>query len=244
VGVRVFSDPLDQELEMAAGTRRLLLLTLPSPRKAVERLLTNESRLALARTGYGTVADLVDDCTTCAVDHLLATSGGPVWDDSAFGRLRDAVKAELPTEAGRIATVAAGRVEGTLAGLTSPGLAPSVSDMRTQLAALVHPGFVATAGASRLPDLVRYVRAIERRLETLTVDPVRDRRRMAPLRELEDEFDALLARLPPGEFPPEAGSVRWLLEELRVSVFAQQLGTAPGVSERRIRQELARLAQG
>jgi ATP-dependent helicase HrpA len=250
VGVRVFSDPLEQELEMAAGTRRLLLLTLPSPRKAIERLMTNESRLALARTGYGTVADLVDDCTTGAVDHLLATAGGAVWDADAFGRLRDAVKAELPTEAGRIGTtavavlVAAGRVEGQLAGLTSPGLAPSVSDMRTQLAALVHPGFVATAGAARLADLVRYVRAVERRLETLTLDPVRDRRRMAPLRELEDEFDALLARLPPGEFPPEAGSVRWLLEELRVSVFAQQLGTAPGVSERRIRQELARLARG
>jgi ATP-dependent helicase HrpA len=248
VGVRVFTDPVDQELAMAAGTRRLLLLTVPAPRKVVERLLGNDARLALVRTGYGTVADLVDDCTTCALDHLLAVHGGPVWAQADFECLRDDIKRALPDAAAGIARtavdvlLAAGAVEGRLATLTSPGLAASVSDMRTQLGALVHPGFVTTTGATRLADVVRYVRAVERRLDALAVDPVRDRRRMAPLRELEDEFDGLLAALPPGEFPPEAGAVRWLLEELRVSVFAQQLGTAPGVSERRIRQELARLA--
>jgi ATP-dependent helicase HrpA len=96
----------------------------------------------------------------------------------------------------------------------------------------VYPGFVAATGAARLPDVLRYLRAASRRLERLPDNPAVDRDRMRTIHELEQAYER---RRESGRPLPE---VPWLLEELRVSQFAQGLGTRQPVSAKRIRRAI------
>jgi ATP-dependent helicase HrpA len=138
---------------------------------------------------------------------------------------------------------AAGAVESRLDRLTTPPLQGAVADMRAQLSRLVTRGFVAATGAGRLADLLRYLQAMERRLDKLPEDPSRDHALMAAVQRLERQYQELLAGRPPGRPAPEVEHIRWMIEELRVSSFAQRLGTAYPVSEKRILREIERLAQ-
>lgn len=117
----------------------------------------------------------------------------------------------------------------------SLALLPALTDMKAQLAALAYPGFVTTTGADRLADVLRYVQAIGRRIEKAPSNPQRDRDLMSQVQRLQDEHMALLAGLPPGRRSEEAvQQIRWMLEELRVSYFAQPMKTAYPISEQRI----------
>ncbi|MEJ7722039.1 MAG: DUF3418 domain-containing protein [Ilumatobacteraceae bacterium] len=118
----------------------------------------------------------------------------------------------------------------------------SVADARSHLDRLVRPGFVVTAGVARLRDVARYVSAIELRLERLGDDIARDRRRMDEVVPLERAYAEYLRRVG-RRAPREATTIGWQLEELRVAVFAQQLGVVGGkVSVTRIERALAELA--
>ncbi len=163
VSIRVLTNEITQSISMRAGTRRLLLLTVPVARKVIERQFDNATRLALARTNLGTVPELVDQCVTASVDHLLTVHGGPVWDDTAFRILQQVVRAdvvdvacELANTAGQI-VVAASATARRLEQLTAPSVLPSVGDASAQLARLVRPGFVVATGVARLGDVLRYV---------------------------------------------------------------------------------------
>ncbi len=244
VAVRVLTSPAAQERAMWTGTRRLLLLAVPSPAKAVQRQLANDTKLVLARSPYGSAAELLGDCISAAVDRLMADHGGPAWDESGFSELRAAVERGLVDTAVYVATVTggilvvAGMVEDRLDATTAAPLRPAVADMRRQLSGLVFPGFVGAAGVERLGDVLRYLEAMERRLDKLAQGTRRDTDLMGRVQALEGEYHQLRdAR--PGDAEVEA--VRWMLEELRVSLFAQTLGTAHPVSEQRIRREMDRL---
>jgi ATP-dependent helicase HrpA len=100
---------------------------------------------------------------------------------------------------------------------------------------------VTATGLNRLPDLVRYLRGLDRRLDKLPADPVRDRARAVALRGLEGRYVRLLELLGDDPVPEEVIELGWLLEELRVSAFAQNLGTSRPVSEARLARELDRL---
>jgi ATP-dependent helicase HrpA len=130
--------------------------------------------------------------------------------------------------------VAAAQTSAHLTVLTAPKVAPSVTDSARQLAALVHPGFVSEAGAERLEHLQRYVAAIDHRLTKLREKPERDRQLMDRIHGLERRFADVLAS-------PNGAEGRWLIEELRVSLFAQHLGTAGSISEHKVVAELNRL---
>jgi len=107
--------------------------------------------------------------------------------------------------------------------------------MRAQLAGLIYPGFIAATGARRLPDLVRYLRAIVRRLDKIAGEQARDADRMGVVRRVADAYQARLRDLPAqARVRPDVATVRWLIEELRVSLFAQVLGTPVPVSEKRV----------
>jgi ATP-dependent helicase HrpA len=123
-------------------------------------------------------------------------------------------------------------------------LAPAAGDIRAQLTGLVHAGFIGGTGAGRLPDLTRYLRAIVVRLDKVPENPARDADRMAAVHRATQAWQQALAGLPPGS-PRRADvrAVRWMIEELRVSLFAQSLGTRAPVSEQRIITALARLTR-
>jgi ATP-dependent helicase HrpA len=234
VAVRAFDTPERQQAEMSTGVRRLLLLSLPAPAKFLQGRLSNEVKLALSRNPYRSVVELLDDCAAAAVDELMTVAGGlSTWDADGFTRLRDAVRADLVdltvdvcTQVRRV-LAAAWEVEQRLARTKNPLLIPALTDMRNQLSGLVFRGFVSAAGYRRLPDLVRYLQGIERRLDKLPENPPRDRERMLTVQEIQKEY----AALPPS---PGAREIRWMIEELRVNLFAQALGTAYPISDVRI----------
>jgi ATP-dependent helicase HrpA len=232
VGLRLFTSRVEQAGAMGPATLRLLMLSVPSAVTTLRRRLDNATSLALAHSPYPDVGALCEDCVAASVQELLDEHGGPAWDDDGFERLRLAVRAGVDTGAlavvGIVAGIltSAGAVEQRLAGLVAAPLAPAVADMRAHLARLVHPGFVVATGASRLSDVHRYVQGIERRAEKVAANVRRDAELMMRARELEAS----------GGTDDE---VRWMIEELRVSFFAQALGTKGTVSEQRIRRRLA-----
>ncbi|MFC3995277.1 ATP-dependent RNA helicase HrpA [Nocardiopsis sediminis] len=241
VAIRIFDTEAEQRSAMRAGVRRLLLLQVDSPAARVLRGLDNTAKLALGHNPHGGVQRLLDDCLRCAVDSLMAEAGGPVRDPEAFAALRDHVRAGLPDAleavvAGAARVLAAAhRVGRSLKGTTSLAVLPSLNDAQGQLAGLIHAGFVTEAGLHRLPDLERYLRAIDMRLAKLPENPRRDQVNMAKVEQMRLAREKLLAGLRPGRADdPDVREIRWMLEELRVSFFAQELGTAYPVSEKRI----------
>ncbi|MFD2396338.1 ATP-dependent RNA helicase HrpA [Prauserella oleivorans] len=245
VAVRMLDTPGQQRKAMWEGTRRLVRLNVPSPVKYLNRNLSNTAKLVLTRNPHGSVAALLEDCVDCAVDKLVAEAGGPAWDDARFASLLEAVRGRLnPTVLSVLREVenvlqAAHDVESRLADTNGPVLQESLADIRAQLTDLVHAGFVTETGYDRLPDLVRYVRAIERRLEKLPADPARDVERLREIAWLREEYQAALDAVPPHTAPsPELVEIRWMIEELRVSFFAQTLRTAYPVSVKRVLKAL------
>ncbi|SFD14841.1 ATP-dependent RNA helicase HrpA [Streptomyces aidingensis] len=242
VAVRLHDTEAEQERAMWRGTRRLILLRLPAdPARFVARTLDNAAKLALADSPHGGVPALLEDCATAAADRLMAVHGGPAWDEEGHRALFDAVRAEIAdttlavVRQVREVLLARRSCEQRLRTTTSPVLLSSVRDVREQLDALLPPGFVTEHGAGRLPDLLRYLRAADRRLQQLPHHAERDRARMAKVREMQDEYAWLLEQFPAGRPPPrEVTEIRWMIEELRVSYFAHALGTAYPVSDKRI----------
>jgi len=125
------------------------------------------------------------------------------------------------------------------------GRAAAVADIRSQLSALIYPGFIAETGLRRLPDLVRYLKAITWRLDKMPTAHVRDGERTATVHRITDAYQHVIAGLrEPARSSDDAVAARWMIEELRVSLFAQTLGTPAPVSEKRIQAALDRLAAG
>ncbi|TDW93010.1 ATP-dependent helicase HrpA [Kribbella pratensis] len=246
VAIRLQETERDQAAAMWAGTRRLLLLTMPSVIDVVQRQLSSAQKLTLMAGPHRNVGELLDDAIAAAVDQLMAAAGGPAWNLTAFSILRDAVRSEL---ADTVLTILqqveqvlghARTVDKQISRAASPALLAALSDVRGQLEGLVHPGFITETGAKRLPDLVRYLRGMELRLDKLGANAARDRSGMAVVDMLTDEYRKRLRAVPTGKYPsPELLEVRWMLEELRISLFAQTLGTPYPVSEKRIRKALA-----
>jgi ATP-dependent helicase HrpA len=118
-------------------------------------------------------------------------------------------------------------------------LEPAAADIRDQLSRLIRPGYLTATGYRRLPDLVRYLRGIEKRLDKLPESPGRDAQQMAIVHRCEDALEQARQRLPESR-RGELSDVGAMIEELRVSLFAQTLGTPVPVSERRILAALDR----
>ncbi|MFG2955397.1 ATP-dependent RNA helicase HrpA [Streptomyces sp. NPDC048291] len=242
VSVRLFDTEEEQTEAMWKGTRRLILRNIPvNPAKFASEKLTNAQKLALSANPHGTIQALFDDCAMAAADKLIADFGGPVWDEESYRKLYDKVRAEIVDTTvrtvGQVQQVLAAwqACERRLKGVRSPALLANLTDVRKQLDALVKPGFVTWAGIRRLPDLMRYLVAADRRLQQMPTNVQRDTTRMEKVHEMQDEYAWLLEQLPKGRpVPQQVLDIRWMLEELRVSYFAHALGTAYPVSDKRI----------
>jgi ATP-dependent helicase HrpA len=250
VDVRLFDTPADADRSMRLGTRRLLLLQVPSGARSIAANLPTLQKLALSRSPYPGAVALMDDCAAAAADEIITRAGGPAWDADGFAALVAAARAELqPLTAQVIGDVArvlaeAHEVEAVLGQAAAHADEPAFADIRAQFAGLIRPGFISVAGLRRLPDLVRYLRAIQQRLDKIG-DGVRDAERMATVHRVTQAYQEAIRDLPAGRRDdPDVRAVRWMIEELRVSLFAQTLGTPGPVSEKRIRSALNQLAGG
>ena len=242
VAVHVFTSPTGQQSAMHDGVRRLLRLTLPSPLRAVAAGRSARSKLLLGTSPDGSVPDLVEDCADAAVAELISALP---WTREEFLALREHVRAELVPRTAALVTdvervlTAAQQVRSELPTRPSAALADAVTDMRNQLDSLLYKGFVSSAGAPRVRDLVRYVTAIGRRLERAPRDVDLDRVLMQRVHTVEEAYDALRSALPAARAArPDVSDIGWQIQELRVSLFAQQLGTPRPISEKRIYRAL------
>jgi len=248
VDVRVFPTAAERNPSHRRGVRRLLLLETPSPVRQVQRGLDNDARLALSRTPHGSLAALLDDCVTAAVDALVLAAGGPAWDEASYAKLRALIRAKLEPTVARVLDAARGvlvvwhRVQARLDELAAPVLADARRDITAQVSALVGSGFVTAAGAARLGDLARYLQAVELRVDKLRADPRRDAEWTAQVRVVADEYAAELGALPAGVEPaPALREIGWMIEELRVALYAHPMRTRYPVSVKRIQKALDEL---
>jgi ATP-dependent helicase HrpA len=228
VAVRVLPTP--SPAVHHAGVRRLLLLVCPSPVKSVSGRLSNKAKLTLAANPHGSLTALMDDCVSAAVDALMTSDPRSA---AGFEELLPVVRGGLPETTLKVLKGVeevlglAADVDRALAGVVHPSAAAAVRDVKAQREALVNKGFVTEVGLARLGDVARYLRGALLRLEKLPREAERDRGLMAGVHEAEAEW----VRMPAGDGRER---VRWMLQELRVSLFAQTLKAKGPVSLQRV----------
>lgn len=220
------------------------MLAIPSPAKSISDELTNAEKLTLATSPYANVHDLLEDCVAAAVD-MLVDRLGVVWDEQEFDALTEQVRDGLAETTHAVLTattrVLAGwrETDRALSGSADLTMLPALADMKAQVGRLVYRGFVADVGADQLREVPRYLSAVQSRLEKLPSSVGRDRLLMDQIAGLEEAHLNRVAALPSGRSPGAAlRRVRWMLEEFRVSLWAQHLGTAYPISVTRIRKAL------
>ena len=242
VGVRVVPTEVEATRLTWRGARRLLVLVAGSPVRQVVKSLGPRSRLALQFNPDGEIPDLVADCVDAAATELIADAGGPPRDQAAFDALvRTARERLLPLTTDTVRGVEAVLTEAREVAVAI-GAAPgrrvpeaAIADLRRQMGGLLHKGFVADAGRRRLTDVVRYLKAMAYRLEKLPANATRDALWTATMEAVTAEYEQLRARVPATGAPDDpVARVRWMLEELRVGLFAQGIGTPRPVSEQRV----------
>ena len=232
VGVAVLESRAARDAAMREGTRRLLLLNAPNPGRRVRDRLGMPQQLALATAPHGSLQAVLADATAAAVDWLVERHGGPAWDAEGFAALRASVVGDLEDVCAQVVELCtrilgvARDLDRRIEELRGPAVQDVRLDVEGQLRSLVHAGFLADVGVDHLADVLRYLRGAIRRLERLSENPAVDRDRMRGVQELEDRWRAR------GERPPE---VRWMLQELRLSHFAQGLAAQGAPSAKRIR---------
>ena len=248
VAVRVLATEAEQVESMRLGVRRLLLLAASSPTPEVAAAMSNADRLVLALNPQGGAAALLDDAHAAALDALVADHDGLPWDRSSFHALVEVVRRDGRVRTERVISLAGAAVEAgfavdrRLSGRAELAQLPALSDMRSQWARLMQPGFVAEAGVEALRHYPRYFAAMGQRLDKLPGDPRRDAVLMGTLAGVQAAYLHQVEGLRAGERPGSGlRAIRWMIEELRVSLWAQHLRTARPVSVGRIEKALAEL---
>ncbi|GAA4267633.1 ATP-dependent RNA helicase HrpA [Frondihabitans peucedani] len=251
VSIQLMATAADQALQTPRGVRRLLMLQTPSPIAYVQQHLTSAEKLILATSPYQNTAALFADCLTAVVDDVLfrVKPDGMVFTDKEFGTVRDRVSAAVMDSMFQTVSLvartltAARDVDRALKQATNMALLPALTDAREQRDRLLQPGFVSATGLARLQRVPVYLVGIQRRITKLLENPARDRAWMVEVQQATRLYaDA------GGTFPPAPGAdpalvrARWLLEEFRLSLFAQDLRPSESVSVQRIQKVLAAVA--
>ncbi|QRZ62253.1 ATP-dependent RNA helicase HrpA [Rothia sp. ZJ932] len=244
VGVRIFPHETEQLRAQRAGVIRLLQLQVPSPVRYVSDHLNNKEKIVFTQNPHGSIDQLITDCTVAAVDKL--TPHTPIFEKAEFEQLFNAVRAELIDTVFEVTKLVAeilseaATVRKLIKKSSSMAVIHAISDIKAQLEHLIYPGFVAKTGYDQLVHLPRYLKAMQIRINKLVGAQInRDNQLMLAVQDLEDAYDTAVKKLPAGTVPSrEMERVEWMIEELRVSFFAQDLGTAYTVSEKRIGKAL------
>lgn len=248
VAIRVFATAADQAREHPRGVRRLIALTVPSPLSYVQEHLTATEKLQLAASPYRSTAALFDDALLATIDQLAddAATGAAPFTRAAFESLRAEVNAALVdalfATVGLTARVlgAARDADRAIAGSASLSLMAPLADARAQLEALIHPGFLRLTGVAQLRRTPVYLAGITHRVSKLADAAGRDRVWLTEVEQATSLYRDAGGTLPlTAATPARLVPVRWMLEELRLSLFAQHLGTPGPVSLQRIRRALA-----
>ncbi len=238
VSVEVFADEAAAARSHRAGLRRLVALTTVDPTLWVVSRLTNAAKLPLATSPYASVPALLADARLKAIGDLMDERGGltDVRGESAFDTLASQVRTGAAERMRAVVNTAADTLAARGSLLSRCGEAPERTrrDLTTWLDGLVYPGFIAATPEPWYERLPVYLTAALRRIDQARDNPARDVQRLDQVLDVEDRYGALADRCPPGPLPVEVAEIGWLIEEYRVSVFAQSLRTLVPVSAKRL----------
>lgn len=247
VTLELYDNPQRQERAMRSGAVKLIALSLKTPTSYLETHLPNRAKLSMYYQPLGSIKELIFDLMLCAISNIMERNGGVPWDEDNFNRIREIVRGELNDEALAVANVVeqslvkAHELKRLLKGNISFDLARSYADLNHQLDSLIYKGFISDCGPEHLKEMPRYLQAALERVQRLNRDVVRDQMYMRTLENLEDEYEKVVKSYHTDLLPPPLKDVRWMIEELRVSYFAQHLGVIGPISDKRIYTELQRI---
>ncbi|MCG7529772.1 ATP-dependent RNA helicase HrpA [Psychrobium sp. MM17-31] len=245
VEIKLFDSEEQASRVNRVGLRKLLLINVPSPIAHMQRTLPNKAKLGLYYHGFGQLNVLIDDIISAAVDVIIEDSELSVNNEQQFTLLKDRVRSDLADTVVRIAQSVEqclslfNQVNKKLKGKVGLDMIMAHGDIKSQLEGLIFKGFVTELGFERMVHLQRYLQAILKRLEKLVIDVNKDRLAMLSVERVTKDYQVLVNKLPKrASMPPELIHIRWMLEELRVSLFAQTLGTQYPISEKRVSQAI------
>ena len=245
VSIELVGNQEEQQKLNKLGLRRLLMLNIPSPIKYLHEKLPNKSKLGLYFNSFGTVLMLIDDCIACAVDELIDKYNQNIQNQDQYQKLLDYTKTNINETVIDIAKQVESiltlhyNINKKLKGRVDLSLAFALSDIKKQLSNLVYKGFVADSGYKRLADVYRYLLAIEKRIEKLMGNVTKDRQSMNIIEEVENQYEKWVNSLPQIVRSKDSViNIRWMIQELRVNLFAQQLGTPYPISPKRVKQQI------
>ena len=244
VNVELLDNEEIAQFQHRQGLIELVVKNLPSPIKHLQQKLPNKSKLVLYFNPFGKIEHLIDDCIRAVIDHELGDA--PVRDQLGFEQFCESLRADLNDKVLDVALkvekvlLIGHSISKQLKGKVSLDMIQSHAYIKAHLESIVFKGFVSECGVARLDDLVRYAKALEKRLEKLKVDATKDRMNQIELDKVYELYDKASDKLPKGApIPKDLREIFWMIEELRVSLFAQQLGTKFPISSKRIKQALA-----
>ena len=247
VNIRLMATEADQKREHPLGTRALVIAAVPSPAKYVQEHLTAAEKLILTQSPYANLSALITDAIAASVDSVLFSmrEDGMIFQKAEFETLRDRVQGAIMDNI----FDAVSQTARILSAVRDANKAMSEANPMTYLAVLtqekahleqlLQPNFISNAGLTRLPRILIYVRAITMRIQRMIEDAGRDRTASVELDQALALFDAAGGKIPLAPHSPaHLVKVRWMIEEFRVSLFAQSLGTAEPISLQRIKKAL------
>ena len=241
VAIELFEQESLAQQAMLAGISRLILLNVPSPIKYLQEKLPNKAKLGLYFNPFGSISDLLNDCIQAACQHIILQADDLPRDEKSFIIIKDTVRADIADNV----LAAAIKVEKALSlahdirkkmkGSVPLNVIQSHGDIKHQLEELVFKGFVTASGIDRLDSIIRYLNGMVRRLEKLPIDPNQDRVKLIEVTKVQEQYHALLLKQPKGvPVSKDITETRWMVEEFRISLFAQNLKTAYPISAKRI----------
>jgi len=249
VAIELFEQQALAEQAMLTGLSRLILLNIPSPIKYLQQKLPNKAKLGLYFTPFGTINDLLSDCVSGACHYLLKQLQELPRNETAFKHARDYIRADIADSVLSTAIKLeqalslSHDIRKNLKGKVSLNVIQAHGDVKAQLAQLIFKGFVTELGVERLDDAIRYLKGINRRLEKLAIDVNQDRLKMLEIEKVNEQYQTLVkkVKVKTSVLPEDVVDIRWMIEELRISFFAQNLGTAYPISVKRVINKIKEL---
>lgn len=246
VNVELLDDPHQAALKHNQGVTELIIKSLPSPIKFLQQKLPNKSKLVMYFNPFGKVDELINDCIRAVImkhigEHTPRTAEQfETVKETLRGDLNELVLA-VALKVEKILSIGH-KVSKQIKGKVSLDMLQAQAYIGAHLDSLVFKGFISEAGIDKLDDLLRYMKALEKRLEKIKSDANKDRINQIELDKLYELYDKLMDKIAKDQpVPEEVRNVYWMLEELKVSMFAQTLGTPYPISAKRIKQAIAEI---
>lgn len=248
VNIRLMATEADQRREHPLGTRALAIAAIPSPARYVQEHLTAAEKLILTQSPYPSLNALIADAIAASVDSVLYSmrEDGMIFQKAEFETLRDRVQGAImdnifdaASQTARILS-AAKEAQKAMSQANPMTFLAQLTEEKAHLENLLQPGFISDSGLQRLPRILIYVRAITIRIQRMIDDSGRDRTAWVELNQALTLYEAAGGKIPLAPHSPaQIVRARWMIEEFRVSLFAQSLGTAEPISLQRIKKALA-----